>query len=104
MKLFLILGICFTAVCCGKQKVQFVNGPDSVHRVDFNFEKVAKFCDDRYGYMTDKSEECFQDYRNFLDIETSFNFNSVIEYCEDNFKKKKDQEKCKEDLVEILWK
>lgn len=69
---YILLALLMTS--CGKLKVEaeIPNTEQTVEatiRIDIPYKEVAEFCDERYGIKTEDSESCFEDYRNFLQIE-----------------------------------
>jgi hypothetical protein len=91
MKLITLI-LVLTIASCGKVGVD-----DSKHQLGVEYESVAKFCDDRYGYMTYEAESCFADYRNFFDVQIS-----IKDYCSTTFTNRQDILDCQQNLVDIL--
>ena len=49
-----------------------------------DYEGMARFCDNRYGFKTEEAEACFYDLRTYYNIEFSFNFDLAVKFCKNN--------------------
>lgn len=96
-------------VSCGKFTHKIVGVPEKVKvdvpsefKVGPDFEKAAKFCDDRYGKDTNEAEDCFQDYRNYTKLNIGINIDALSGFCDDNYSEQNDKEKCLQELIDLL--
>lgn len=64
-----------------------------------DFEKAAKFCDDRYGASSDAAESCFKDYRDYTKIKVEFDMSSLQDFCYKAYTVTDDQTKCITDIT-----
>lgn len=102
-KLFLITFL-LLITACGKVKhnVSIPNTTQTIE-IDLGFEKAAQFCDSRYGDEVNqatgelKAEECFMDYRNFVDLGLE-----VGNFCELQYDTKEEVDACKKELRELV--
>jgi len=82
MKFLLILTL---LISCGKieHKIKGEAKVDVPTNISFqpDFEKAAKFCDDRYGVKTQASEECFDDFRNYYELEVKVDLSAITDFC-----------------------
>lgn len=87
-------------VSCGKIKVEtdipknFTAGAD--------FKTASEFCDNRYGYMTKESEDCFNDYRKYFSPKLAIDFASINSFCESNYGSPEEIEACRLNLLDII--
>lgn len=100
MKYFL-LGLILLCSCTSKVKVSGIPEKASAE-IGPDFEKAAKFCDDRYGKKSDESEDCFEDYRGYFDLKISLDLEGLEEFCEKVYVDQQEVNTCVEDLLGIL--
>ena len=116
MKKLSITFILLTLISCGKIKTESsgkIDIPNTEHKIETNvtidigLEKMAKFCEDRYGEAinesTDelKSEECFQDALKFTQINIKLD-NQIPDYCESQFDTPEEIIACEEELLLLM--
>lgn len=90
----------FLIISCGKIKVE-TNLPTSV-KFGPDFEAASAFCDTKYGKDTQASEECFQDYRQYLKPKVTFDLTSIENFCRTNYSTSEDVRGCTDDLLDII--
>lgn len=105
-RLLLIL-LFVTVASCSKHDVSLkVSGLDQVpDSFEFgpDFERAAKFCDDRYLPDVEAAEACFEDYRNYFRLEISFDLESVVSFCEAEYGEQTDSSsECIDDLFRLF--
>lgn len=87
-------------ISCGKIKVEtdipknFTAGAD--------FKTASEFCDNRYGYKTKDSEDCFNDYRKYFSPKLSLDLASIESFCKSNYTNETDILGCQTDLLNII--
>jgi hypothetical protein len=67
-----------------------------------DFEKAAKFCDDRYGEKSDEAESCFQDYRDYTKIRVVLDMQAIEDFCNKNYTDDTEKTKCISDVAQIF--
>jgi hypothetical protein len=78
----------------GVDGAKFKFGPD--------FEAAAAFCDNRYGYLTKESEDCFNDYRSYTSVKVELDLSGIEEFCNKVYTDPDQVTGCAQDLIELL--
>ena len=103
MKYLIILLLIFG---CSKHKIKIegvedikIETPETIS-IEPNFESAAEFCDDRYGYMTEEAELCFEDFRDYYDFNIGLDLENLVEFCETY--DSEDVDNCLDDLIKLM--
>ena len=77
---------------------------DLPDRISFepDFEKAAKFCDDRYGEKTLEAEDCFQDFRDYYKATVGIGFDAILDYCSSKYEDQELINECESDILDII--
>jgi len=108
MKINLLM-ILILLCSCGKFKHE-VSGVPTSYKIDAphdfklgpDFEKAAKFCDDRYGKDTPEAEACFQDYRTYTTLKIAIDLKAITSFCKESYTDTIDIQSCVEDITKLL--
>jgi hypothetical protein len=76
--------------------------PEVNAKVGPDFEGAANFCDERYGYKTAESEACFEDYRDYFDVEVKLDVLSINKFCEEAYTDQEEIDTCIKDLIGVM--
>jgi hypothetical protein len=92
-------------ISCGVKHEHTIKGFDGTS-VNFgpNFNDAANICDNRYGYKTKESEDCFKDYRDYTSIKIVLDLSGIEEFCNKTYIDQEEVTACAQDLLEILTK
>lgn len=106
MKNLLILTVLITLVSCGKLKHEIegeakVEVPESRISFEPDFEKAAAFCDERYGVKTEASEDCFEDFRDYYELEIKVDLDAIEEFC-NKYDTQDEIENCTSELLGLF--
>ena len=96
------LSVLLLIISCGKIDHEVSTPNDLKITLEPDFERVAIFCDERYGEKTIEAEECFKDFRNYYDIETTINNTGVIEYCESKYNNEFEVTNCVDEIISFM--
>jgi len=93
--IFLIL-----TISCGMK----VDIPETNQNIAFgpDFASAAAFCDNRYYDDEVAAENCFMDYRDYLDITVGLDLSEIVDYCETNYTDPVDVAVCEDQLLLLL--
>lgn len=99
-KLFLLFSLILFTSCGSKLNHKVDVKPVAVSgdvQIGPNFEQVAKFCDERYGFKSEEAEQCFKDYREFYKIKID-----ISSFCDQKYVELPDIQSCQQELLDIL--
>ena len=125
---YLLITLLLVLVGCGKQthtveieaSEEFptveIEGPEDIVIeapedivVGPDFEGAAAFCDNRYLPDNEtEAEACFQDYRNYFDVEIGLDLDAIASFCENTYNHLDSPAKevaiaaCQDDLIKAL--
>lgn len=88
----------------GDMKAEAKIETDLPDRISFepDFQKAAKFCDDRYGEKTSEAEDCFQDFRDYYKATVGIDFDAILDYCAAKYEEEELINECEEDILDII--
>lgn len=103
--IILLVMIVIVSSCGKKIKLEHkVSAPENLNvnttsdiNINRNFREVYDFCDERYGYMTEDSEECIDDILR-MKVSVDTDLDDVILGC----KESENEEACQNDIVDLL--
>jgi hypothetical protein len=105
-KLITLLALILTVSCAkikheleGEAKAK-IDAPESIS-FEPDFEKAAQFCDNRYGVGTEAAEDCFQDFRNYYDLEVKVDLDAISNFC-DKYDTQEEVNSCTSELLALF--
>lgn len=63
---------------------------------------AGEYCDSRYGISTPGSEECFQDYLSYFNINIGLDLDALTNYCKSTYESENAVRECVQDLTNIF--
>lgn len=78
-----------------------VKTPETMN-IQPDFERMATFCDERYGASTSEAEECFTDFRRYYKLDVSFDTGSIISFCEGTYTTPEEKAACKKEFSDFF--